>query len=87
MLAITSATIPIAGHPSFLAATSGNPTGKVYVVAQDSNQMTVIRTDTDAIQTTIPLQGNGIQVRVTAPGGMSRACVVMGPPETGPNHI
>lgn len=61
-----SATIPIAGHPAFLAATSGNPTGKVYVVTPDSTSMTVIRTDTDAIQTTVPLQGNGVQVRVTA---------------------
>jgi len=62
-----TATIPIAGHPSFLAATTGSPTGKVYVVAQDSTDMTVIRTDTDTIQTTVPLQGNGIQVRVTMP--------------------
>ena len=29
--------------------------------------MTVIRTDIDAIDLTIPLQGNGISVRVTQP--------------------
>jgi hypothetical protein len=29
--------------------------------------MTVIETDTDSVDTTIPLQGYGISVRVTAP--------------------
>jgi hypothetical protein len=28
--------------------------------------MTIIRTDTDTVYTTIPLQGNGVQVRITA---------------------
>ena len=62
-----TATIPIAGHPTYIAATTGTPTGKVYVVCSDSRDMTVIRTDTDSIDTTIPLQGNGVAVRVTAP--------------------
>lgn len=61
------ATIPVSGHPSFLAVTSGVPTGKVYVVSSDSTDMTIIRTDTDAIQTTVGLQGKGVQVRVTLP--------------------
>jgi len=43
------------------------PTGKVYVVAKDSTVMTVIETDTDSVDTTIPLQGYGVSVRVTAP--------------------
>ena len=62
-----TATIPIAGHPAYIAATTGTPTGKVYVVCNDSQNMTVIRTDIDAIDTTIPLQGNGVSVRVTLP--------------------
>ncbi len=74
-----TATIPIAGRPSYIAATTGTPTGKVYVVcgadpvvtargAVDSNArvMTVIRTDLDTVTTTIPLQGTGVSVRVTA---------------------
>jgi YVTN family beta-propeller protein len=55
------------GHPNYIAVTSGTPTGKVYVVSPDSNFMTVIRTDTDVVDTTVPLQGGGVSVRVTQP--------------------
>jgi DNA-binding beta-propeller fold protein YncE len=55
------------GHPNYIAVTTGSPTGKVYVTSPESNFMTVIRTDTDAIDTTVPLQGNGVSVRVTQP--------------------
>ena len=73
------ATIPVSGRPIYLAVTSGTPTGKVYVVTQDSvpepgfpvapnsSLMTVIRTDTDTVETYVDLQGKGISVRVTAP--------------------
>jgi len=63
-----TATIPVPAtvHPTFIAATTGTPTGKVYVTSPESKTMTVIRTDTDAVDTTIPLQGFGVQVRVTA---------------------
>ncbi len=55
-----TATIPIpGGHPNFIAATTGTPTGKVYVTSPESKFMTIIRTDTDSVDTTIPLQGNG----------------------------
>jgi len=62
-----TATIPINGHPAYLATTNSTPTGKVYVVCKDSQVMTVIETDTDSVDTTIPLQGFGVSVRVTAP--------------------
>lgn len=62
-----TATIPISGHPGFLAVTAGTPTGKVYVTSRDNNTMTIIRTDTDTIQTTVDLQGKGVMVRVTQP--------------------
>ena len=55
------------GHPNYIGVTSGTPTGKVYVVSPESTIMTVIRTDTDTLDTTIPLQGTGVSVRVTAP--------------------
>jgi len=55
------------GHPNYIAVTTGTPTGKVYVTSPESNFMTVIRTDTDAVLTTIPLQGAGISVRMTRP--------------------
>jgi DNA-binding beta-propeller fold protein YncE len=62
-----TATIPIQGHPAYIATSDGTPTGKVYVVCKDSQVMTVIETDTDSVDTTIPLQGYGVSVRVTAP--------------------
>ena len=68
-----TATIPVVGRPLYIAATTGTPTGKVYVVSADvvpPNQtsfMTVIRTDTDTVQTTVNLQGSGVSVRVTQP--------------------
>jgi DNA-binding beta-propeller fold protein YncE len=57
----------LCGHPTYIAATTGTPTGKVYIVSQDSQFMSVIRTDIDTVDTTIPLQGNGVSVRVTQP--------------------
>jgi YVTN family beta-propeller protein len=57
----------LCGHPAYIAATTGSPTGKVYVVSKDSQFMSVIRTDTDAFDTSIPLQGTGVSVRVTQP--------------------
>lgn len=65
--AITSQTLVQNGHPNYIAVTTGSPTGKVYVTSPESTSMTVIRTDTDQVDTTIPLQGRGISVRVTAP--------------------
>jgi YVTN family beta-propeller protein len=62
-----TATIPINGHPAWIATTNATPTGKVYVVCKDSQVMTVIETDTDSVDTTIPLQGYGVSVRVTQP--------------------
>jgi YVTN family beta-propeller protein len=63
-----SAVIPVPStpHPNFIAVTTGTPTGKVYVTSPESKTMTIIRTDTDTVYTTIPLQGNGVQVRITA---------------------
>jgi len=61
-----TATIPISGHPAYLALANSTPTGKVYVVCKDSQVMTVIKTETDSIDTTIPLQGYGVSVRMTS---------------------
>jgi DNA-binding beta-propeller fold protein YncE len=62
-----TATIPINGHPAYIATSAATPTGKVYVVCKDSQVMTVIETDTDSFYTTIPLQGFGVSVRMTQP--------------------
>jgi YVTN family beta-propeller protein len=49
-------------HPISIAATTGTPTGKVYVVSPDTNMLTIIQTVDDTIDTTLPLTGNGIEV-------------------------
>ena len=54
-------------HPVSIAATTGAPTGKVYVVSPDTNMLTIIQTIDDTIDTTLPLTGNGIQVYLTGP--------------------
>ena len=64
-----TATIPVPAtvHPNFIAVINGTPTGKVYVTSPDSDHMTIIRTDTDVVETTIPLQGKGVMVRAQLP--------------------
>ncbi len=64
-----TATIPVPNtlHPNFIAAINGTPTGKIYVTSPESSNMTIIRTDTDVVETTIPLQGKAIQVRAQRP--------------------
>jgi hypothetical protein len=57
----------IFGHPNSISATGGAPAGKVYVTSSDNQYMSVIYTDTNTVQTHIPLQGNGLRVLVTAP--------------------
>ena len=54
------------GHPTTIAATTGTPTGKVYVTSSDNKFMTVIETDTDVVDTHVNLQGLGVRVVVTA---------------------
>jgi len=53
-------------HPNFINTSQGTPTGKVYVTCADGTNMTVLETDTDSVRTLIPLQGNAVQMRVTA---------------------
>jgi YVTN family beta-propeller protein len=50
-----------------MAVINGTPTGKVYVTSPESDHMTIIRTDTDIVETTVPLQGKGIMVRAQLP--------------------
>lgn len=54
------------GHPTTIAATTGTPTGKVYVTSADNKFMTVIATDTDTVETHVNLQGLGVRVVLTA---------------------
>ena len=63
---VATSTIQVGGTLNWIAATSGSPTGKVYVTASNTQVATVIRTDTDVVLSTVPLQGNGVAIRVTA---------------------
>jgi hypothetical protein len=54
------------GHPTTIAATTGTPTGKVYVTSSDNKFLTVIATDTDTVVTHVNLQGLGVRVVVSA---------------------
>ncbi len=55
------------GHPNFIAGTTGTPAGKVYITAPDSNDLTILRTDTNTVSTHLSLQSAGVAVRVNAP--------------------
>ena len=57
----------IFGHPNSVSATGGAPTGKVYVTSSDNTYMSVLYTNTNSVQTHLPLQGNGLRVLVTQP--------------------
>ncbi|MGI4831052.1 MAG: hypothetical protein ACRYFU_23110 [Janthinobacterium lividum] len=63
----TAADQTIHGHPNFIAATTGTPSGKVYITALDSTDLTILRTDTNVVSTHLSLQGSGVAVRVTNP--------------------
>ena len=52
-------------HPRFIASSYNYPTGKVYITSADSQNLVILRTDTDTVDATLQLQGNVIGVRVT----------------------
>jgi hypothetical protein len=64
--AVNGAANVIFGHPNSVSATGGAPTGKVYVTSSDNTYLSVIYTDTNTVETHIPLQGTGLRVLVTS---------------------
>ena len=54
----------IFGHPNTVSATTGSPTGKVYITSSDDNYLTILRTDNNNVQAHIDLQGAGVRVQV-----------------------
>lgn len=59
-------TIPLTSNPHAIASIYNYPIGKVYVASQNSPYLTVIRTDTDIVSATPEMQGNIVEMRVTA---------------------
>ena len=58
-------TLAIVGHPRTVVSTSNSLYGKVYVASPDSPYVTIIRTDQDIVDTTVLVEGNVIDVRVS----------------------
>lgn len=65
--AVGSTPTAVYGHPNSVSATTGTPTGKVYITSSDNRYMTVLETDTDVVLTHLNLQGLGVRVLVTTP--------------------
>lgn len=55
------------GHPATIIATTGSPTGKVYVTSPDNRYLTIIETDTNTVISHVNLQGLGVRVVITSP--------------------
>jgi DNA-binding beta-propeller fold protein YncE len=62
-------TLPVNGHPRTVVSTQNSSYGKVYVAAPDSPYLTILRTDLDIVDTTILVEGNIVDVRVTTQTG------------------
>jgi DNA-binding beta-propeller fold protein YncE len=59
-------TIPLTANPHAIGAIYNYPIGKVYVASQNSPYLTIIRTDSDIVSDTPELEGNIVEMRVSA---------------------
>jgi hypothetical protein len=59
------------GHPRTVVSTQNSTYGKVYAASPDSPYLTIIRTDQDLVDTTVLVEGNIVDVRVTTQNGTS----------------
>lgn len=62
-------TLPITGHPRTAVSTQNSEQGKVYLSSPDSPYLTILRTDLDIVDTTVLVEGNIVDVRVTTQNG------------------
>jgi hypothetical protein len=62
-------TLPVTGLPRTVVSTQNSQQGKVYVASPDSPFLTIIRTDLDIVDTTVLVEGNIVDVRVTTQNG------------------
>ena len=63
--------LPVTGHPRQVVSTKNSLYGKVYALSPDSPTVTIIRTDQDIIGTTVLVQGNALDIRITSPDASS----------------
>lgn len=64
-------TLTVVGHPRTVVSTSNSLYGKVYAASPDTDYVTVIDASQDAIDTTVLVQGNVMDVRTTSQNGIS----------------
>lgn len=64
-------TLHVVGHPRTVVSTQNSLYGKVYVASPDSPYLTILQTTSDLVDTTILLEGNPVDVRVTTQNGSS----------------
>jgi DNA-binding beta-propeller fold protein YncE len=67
-------TLPVTGHPRTVVSTQNSTYGKVYVASPDSNVLTIIGTggtNPDTVDTTVPVTGYIVDVRVSTQNGSS----------------
>jgi DNA-binding beta-propeller fold protein YncE len=66
---VEKAALPVIGHPRTVVSTQNSQFGKVYVASPDSPYLTIIQTGgtaPDTVDTTILVEGNIVDVRVTS---------------------
>jgi DNA-binding beta-propeller fold protein YncE len=64
-------TLTVVGHPRTVVSTQNSLYGKVYVASPDSPYLTILATLTDLVDTTVLIEGNVVDVRVTTQNGNS----------------
>jgi DNA-binding beta-propeller fold protein YncE len=64
-------TLAVVGHPRTVVSTQNSLYGKVYTASPDSPYVTILATLTDLVDTTILVQGNVVDVRVSTQNGSS----------------
>jgi YVTN family beta-propeller protein len=64
-------TVAVTGHPRTVVSTQNSLYGKIFVASPDSPYLTILRTDQDIVDTTVLVQGNIVDVRVSTQNGAS----------------
>lgn len=65
-------TLPVTGLPRTVVSTENSLYGKVYVAAPNTNELTILQTETDLIDTTVSVEGNVVDVRATTQDGAAQ---------------
>jgi len=64
-------TLAVTGYPRTVVNTQNSIYGKVYVASPNTDYLTILRTDQDIVDTTILLEGDIVDVRVSTQNGSS----------------